>query len=181
MESKCAIAMLSSKHAPPTVSIWNAARINGLGMKEKEEMKKIIDEMGIRSAKAQMLKVPITDYDRLRSGSHQLYLWTMPHASLPNTLVVKGMLKTGSKNLFIRRENNQYSQIAPTCVLDFYVHESFQRTGLGRQLFEAMLDNENKQPHQLGSGNVVGFPAKFPSWVPIRTVVPQQVKSQGGP
>ena len=36
-------------------------------------------------------------------------------------------------------EHSQYSQIAPTCVLDFYVHESCQRKGDGRRLFDAML------------------------------------------
>jgi hypothetical protein len=150
MDSSCSIPTLSSKCLKSSVSIWNSARINGLGTKEKEEMKAIIDEMGIRSANAQRLKAPVTDYKRLLSNSHQLYLWTVPHDSQPNTLIVKGLLKTGVKNLYIRRQNNQYSQISPTCVLDFYVHESCQRTGIGKMLFEAMLDNENKLPHQLG-------------------------------
>lgn len=150
MDSTCSIPILSNGCLKPSVSIWNSARINGLGTKEKEQMKVIIDEMGIRSGHAQKLKAPVTDYKRLLSNSHQLYLWTMPHDSQPDTLIVKGLLKTGVKNLYIRRQDNQYSQISPTCVLDFYVHESCQRTGIGKLLFEAMMDIENKLPHQLG-------------------------------
>lgn len=30
-------------------------------------------------------------------------------------------------------------EVDPVCVLDFYVHESKQRSGCGRILFEAML------------------------------------------
>ena len=29
------------------------------------------------------------------------------------------------------------------CVLDFYVHESYQRDGIGRHLFDAMLSHQN--------------------------------------
>lgn len=31
-------------------------------------------------------------------------------------------------------------EVEPLCVLDFYVHESRQRTGCGKNLFEAMLE-----------------------------------------
>jgi len=72
---------------------------DGLGTKEKEEMA-IIDKMGIRSPNAQRLKAPVTDYKRFLSNSHQLYLWTVPHYSQPNTLIVKGLLKTGVKNRY---------------------------------------------------------------------------------
>ena len=30
-------------------------------------------------------------------------------------------------------------ELEPLCVLDFYIHESRQRLGLGRRLFETML------------------------------------------
>lgn len=38
---------------------------------------------------------------------------------------------------------------AAPCVLDFYVHESRQRYGLGKQLFEHMLESEGYKPNQL--------------------------------
>ena len=43
-----------------------------------------------------------------------------------------GFLKVGKKNLFIRNESGAIKEIKPLCVLDFYVHESVQRIGLGR-------------------------------------------------
>lgn len=37
----------------------------------------------------------------------------------------------------------------PLSVLDFYVHESVQRGGHGKDLFEKMLANEKVQPRKL--------------------------------
>lgn len=50
------------------------------------------------------------------------------------------------KNLFIRNVAGAYHEIKPLCVLDFYVHESVQRGGIGKLLFEKMLENEGKSP-----------------------------------
>ena len=41
-------------------------------------------------------------------------------------------------------------EIKPLCVLDFYVHESVQRNGIGKQLFERMLQVEKVLPQKLG-------------------------------
>lgn len=49
--------------------------------------------------------------------------------------LVLGGLKTGRKRLFIQ-EGGPFIQIQPVCVLDFYVHEDYQRQGVGFQLFE---------------------------------------------
>lgn len=49
------------------------------------------------------------------------------------------MLKTGHKGLYIFDRDGNHYQCTPPCVLDFYVHESRQRSGLGKQLFENML------------------------------------------
>ena len=46
-----------------------------------------------------------------------------------------GGLKTGRKRLFVQ-EGGPFIQIEPVCVLDFYVHEDYQRQGVGFQLFE---------------------------------------------
>jgi alpha-tubulin N-acetyltransferase 1 len=52
-----------------------------------------------------------------------------------------GILKIGQKKLFIQNKIGQTIEISPTCVLDFYVHESVQRGGHGKHLFEIMLDH----------------------------------------
>jgi len=44
----------------------------------------------------------------------------------------QGFLKIGTKKLFIWSESGSVEEMMPLCVLDFYVHESIQRLGLGR-------------------------------------------------
>ena len=52
---------------------------------------------------------------------------------------VYGLLKVGPKDLFIMGAGGGVAEIRPLCVLDFYVHRSFQRRGIGLSLFRAML------------------------------------------
>lgn len=39
--------------------------------------------------------------------------------------------------------------MTPLCVLDFYVYEKLQRSGIGRKLFDKMLATENINPGKL--------------------------------
>jgi len=55
------------------------------------------------------------------------------------------LLKTGDKSLYIN--SGALTQIKPRCVLDFYVHESLQRQGVGQTLFEFMLQYEGLPAH----------------------------------
>ena len=50
-----------------------------------------------------------------------------------------GLLKIGTKKLFVYDNQGVHHEMDPMCVLDFYVHESRQRTGCGHKLFEYML------------------------------------------
>lgn len=52
---------------------------------------------------------------------------------------VVGFLKTGSKHLFMFDEMGNHYELQPKCILDFYVHESRQRMGLGNTLYQHML------------------------------------------
>ncbi|KAI8840368.1 touch receptor neuron protein Mec-17-domain-containing protein [Chytriomyces cf. hyalinus JEL632] len=60
---------------------------------------------------------------------------------LPPSQVV-GLLKIGVKNLFVSDEYGRQIQISLLCVLDFYIHDSVQRCGYGKRLFEYMLETE---------------------------------------
>jgi len=74
---------------------------------------------------------------------------------------VVGLLKIGVKKLFIQTptvstsiyqrssDTGQVAEISPTSVLDFYVHESCQRQGWGKKLFEYFLWSEKKSPARL--------------------------------
>lgn len=61
-----------------------------------------------------------------------------------------GYIKVGKRNLFVSNGYSAVNEIRPLCVLDFYVHESVQRGGFGREIFEYMLLMENVEPRLLG-------------------------------
>lgn len=46
-------------------------------------------------------------------------------------------------------ENGETKPVPAMCVLDFYVHESRQRAGLGREMFDVMLEREGVEPQKL--------------------------------
>ena len=96
--------------------------------------------MGELSAIAQDLKVPITSGEKVRnhSGDHSVYLLLDRDANGGLGSVV-GLLKVGRKNLFLLDRNGDQNEVCPTCILDFYVHESRQRSGCGKLLFQHML------------------------------------------
>lgn len=108
----------------------------------------ILDEMGLASAKAQGLLKPITSAERLRNTEHIVYLLTEPDANKGKGSVV-GLLKMGWKKLYVFDAAGLVHEKDCLCVLDFYVHESRQRKGYGKKLFEFMLNDEHVAPHQL--------------------------------
>lgn len=59
------------------------------------------------------------------------------------------------------QEAGHLQQTRPMCVLDFYVHETSQREGLGKLLFEAMLQHQGTQAVALAydrpSGKLLAF------------------------
>lgn len=103
------------------------------------------------------------------SSEHRLYLKV-------DSKSVLGLLKVGEKNLFYHDNMGNIKELHPLCVLDFYVHESMQRMGVGKvmlnilsvclnellkELFEKMLQTENVSPAQLAydrpSPKLIGF------------------------
>ena len=71
------------------------------------------------------------------------------------------MLKVGKKSLYVFDENGDTKMVDAPCILDFYIHESRQRAGLGKDLFEAMLQEEHWEPIKLAvdrpSDKLLGF------------------------
>jgi hypothetical protein len=53
---------------------------------------------------------------------------------------ILGLLKVGAKHLYVHDSHGQVHERTPLCVLDFYVHESKQRSGYGKRLFDVMLE-----------------------------------------
>mmetsp|Transcript_76380 Transcript_76380/g.181658 ORF Transcript_76380/g.181658 Transcript_76380/m.181658 type:complete len:372 (+) Transcript_76380:63-1178(+) len=124
----------------------------------------VLDVMGKGSAIAQGLRKPVTTGTPCLLGQ-RIYL-------LVHGRTVLGLLKVGTKQLFVAPPprllrssgssvQDSLRQISPVCALDFYVHESCQRSGMGHRLFEAMLQEEGLQPSQLAydrpSPKLLGF------------------------
>lgn len=109
----------------------------------KSHLAQIIDKMGEASSKAQGLGAVITTYGKfISSGDNRLYIKAEGNQ-------VCGILKVGKKNLFYYDGFGGVKEIRPLCVLDFYVHESMQRKGVGKVLFEKMLAKEGIEPEKL--------------------------------
>ena len=106
-----------------------------------QQLRSVVDAMGSRSAKAQGLAAPITSLQKLCAGGAQR-LYVSARQTAPQRMEVLGILKAGPKNLFIRDEAGRFHEICPPCVLDFYVHEAYQRRGVGRALFQAFLADQ---------------------------------------
>ncbi|XP_015517513.1 alpha-tubulin N-acetyltransferase 1 isoform X1 [Neodiprion lecontei] len=114
----------------------------------QKQLTRVLDDMGEASAKAQGLSKTITSAQKLRDTDHLVYLLVDSEANQGKGSVV-GLLKTGSKNLFMFDETGLHYQLQPRCVLDFYVHESRQRTGCGNLLYQHMLAEEKITPLKL--------------------------------
>merc|ERR1711931_605933 len=104
--------------------------------------------MGAASSRAQNLRGPITSALKLKSSDHRLYLLKDSNANNGSGCVI-GMIKVGSKQLYLLDYYGQQHKCHPLCVLDFYVHESKQRNGFGKKLFNHMLSSEQVRPHEL--------------------------------
>ncbi|KZC12095.1 PREDICTED: alpha-tubulin N-acetyltransferase-like isoform X2 [Dufourea novaeangliae] len=114
----------------------------------QRQLSRVLDDMGEASARAQGLNKSITSGIKLRDTDHVVYLLVDNEANNGLGSVV-GLLKTGSKNLFMFDETGAHYQLKPRCILDFYVHESRQRMGLGNILYQYMLSEENIRPVKL--------------------------------
>lgn len=142
------------------------------------EVKALIDELGRRSGLAQGLKgpngavAPVTVSAKLAASQERLYL--LAHGQQPRQLI--GLLKVGRKNLFHYSTQGKVTELKDQLsVLDFYVHEAWQRGGVGHALFAAMLEHEECGAVQFAydrpSPKLIGFLRKHYN---LANFVPQQ-------
>ncbi|KAH8273437.1 hypothetical protein KR018_000607, partial [Drosophila ironensis] len=134
----------------------------------------IIDAMGHLSAVAQDLKTPITTAEKLLTSTGNQVVYLMAD-NKNGRWVVSGLLKVGKKDLFVFDEKATCRRADQTpAILDFYVHESRQRCGLGKVMFERMLSDQGWLPQKCSvdrpSPKLLGFLAKHYG---LRRCVPQ--------
>ncbi|XP_033075516.1 alpha-tubulin N-acetyltransferase 1 isoform X5 [Trachypithecus francoisi] len=115
----------------------------------QQQIMTIIDELGKASAKAQNLSAPITSASRMQSNRHVVYILKDSSGRPAGKGAVIGFIKVGYKKLFVLDDREAHNEVEPLCILDFYIHESVQRHGHGRELFQYMLQKERVEPHQL--------------------------------
>lgn len=122
-----------------------------------EKLQFILDEVGAASSRAQGLSTIITSYSRFAYSNHKIFI------KIDQNRII-GYIKTGIKNLIYCDRMARMREVSPLCVLDFYVDESVQRHGYGRQIYDYMLQKEGVEPHQLAidrpSSKFLGFMKK---------------------
>eukprot|EP00730_Choanoeca_flexa_P017814 TRINITY_DN8614_c0_g2_i2.p1 TRINITY_DN8614_c0_g2~~TRINITY_DN8614_c0_g2_i2.p1 ORF type:complete len:162 (+),score=17.10 TRINITY_DN8614_c0_g2_i2:196-681(+) len=94
----------------------------------------LIDRLGVESASAQSLPQPITSVSKLKYSDHRLYLLSQENNGRRQVL---GLLKTGTKKLFLTDQYHRWHERQCPCVLDFYVVAAHQRRGYGKQLLDS--------------------------------------------
>ncbi|KAM5146712.1 alpha-tubulin N-acetyltransferase 1 [Mantella aurantiaca] len=115
----------------------------------QKQIMTVIDEIGKASAKAQRLPASITSASRMQTNQHQLYILKDCTAKTAGRGSVIGFLKVGYKKLFVLDHKGSHIEAEPLCILDFYVHESLQRHGFGKEVFNFMLRTEQMEPQHL--------------------------------
>lgn len=86
--------------------------------------------------------MPITSFGKLCANGHWLYIKAYGNYCI-------GILKVGTKRLFVNRNTGDMIEMSPLSVLDFYVHESVQRGGHGRDIFNEMMKCERVEASKL--------------------------------
>ncbi|ETL39529.1 alpha-tubulin N-acetyltransferase [Phytophthora nicotianae] len=113
------------------------------------ELANAINTLGKKSAIAQALSHEITSTDLFASSAAAEQRQTLLLAVNDDDGAVMGFLKTGVKHLFYLSPSGNYTEMDPICVLDFYIDDTCQRRGVGLQLFQRLLREENITPAQL--------------------------------
>lgn len=135
----------SSYSAVPTKPLYSdrfGRAQNATSTSPMSQVAEIIDHMGEASSKAQKLPQTITSMARFAGTNQRMYLRV-------SGTTVQGLLKVGERTIFYRDYGGRCKELNPLCVLDFYVHESLQRQGIGLQLFHCMLQNESIYPNKI--------------------------------
>jgi len=105
-------------------------------------LKTVLDLTGEASQLAQNLHRPVTSANSFINSDQTLYMLIDPKRNNGNGAVL-GIIKTGPKKLFLLNRKGVQHEMNLLCILDFYIHESCQRMGLGKMLFDHFLKVED--------------------------------------
>ncbi|KAH8856642.1 Alpha-tubulin N-acetyltransferase [Schistosoma japonicum] len=138
--------------------IANNKYLNGKDADTFRNLAVLLDHLGERSARAQKLPKPVTSFIKFRNSDQSIFLLSDIPVKKFVILIymffrVIGFLKVGRKRLFVHDSKGVCVECIPLCILDFYIHESHQRKGYGKKLFDFMLKTENVNPQEKASVN----------------------------
>ena len=123
-------------------SILEGACHNNIPPGYKAYIKEILDKMGELSSKSQNLLVNVTTTNRFFPSDHTLIIKADKNKVL-------GYIKVGPKRLFLRDRICNYHERKTLCVLDFYIYDTEQRKGLGKEIFFFFLNYKKINPVEL--------------------------------
>ncbi|CAM9277673.1 unnamed protein product [Hapterophycus canaliculatus] len=129
----------------PGISRWDSKKAGSLDARNSKAFDTALNEMGQMSSKAQQQTAPLTTADKLRENADIVYI-----ACDSTGGTVQGFLRLGRKHLFLYPDGTgPMIERETTCLLDFYVHESVQRQGIGIDLFRSALKEERLTPTEI--------------------------------
>uniref|UniRef100_A0A914USG5 Alpha-tubulin N-acetyltransferase n=1 Tax=Plectus sambesii TaxID=2011161 RepID=A0A914USG5_9BILA len=136
---------------PTEIVRLDGAALRRLNPRRVWAVQKLIDQIGKLSTEAQGLRRVLTTYDKVAESEDQqaIYLLWQKSDRRENMSNIIGMLKVGQKKLYLFDKKMRSYQVAPTCILDFYVHDSLQRQGYGHRIYNFMLETEGIRPDQV--------------------------------
>lgn len=106
-----------------------------------EDVKRLIDAIGIMSSSSQGLNHIITTFSSFSQSDSTIYMLLNDDRK-----EVLGFIKVGPKHLFLwDNVGIQHEYMRIMCLLDFFVHPSCQRSGYGKKLIDKFLTIEKKQ------------------------------------
>ncbi|CAB3409109.1 unnamed protein product [Caenorhabditis bovis] len=111
-----------------------------------------IDNLAKLSAHCLQLRSPLTTCEKLINSDNTLYL-SWKYDEEHNVSKLLGFAKVGRKKLFLYDTEMQTYEGEILCLLDFYVHFSCQRQGVGKEIIDYLLAQEHTEPHQLALDN----------------------------
>ena len=126
------------------IIVVTSESLRSVPVKKRSLVRTVLDTMGEGSAKAQKLPSVITTMGKVLEANPPQYIYLC----VDRTRVL-GFLKFGKKHLFITNPNGKWLENDFDCLLDFYVHESCQRQGIGYLLFSNMLLHQELEPRSL--------------------------------
>ncbi|CAI2351216.1 unnamed protein product [Caenorhabditis sp. 36 PRJEB53466] len=111
-----------------------------------------IDNLAKLSAHCLQLRTPLTTCEKLINSDSTFYLsWKYDEEEKVSKLL--GFAKVGRKKLFLYDSQMQTYEGEILCLLDFYVHFSAQRQGVGKHILDYMFAQEHAEPYQLALDN----------------------------